>query len=90
MSRNSISIFRRIAIRQVYTPSVGAQYDRMRNLSDQLLPALVPAGNVGAICPFPGFFFSFFAQRKPHALHKVFGPVGPFRHSGESSVPVKD
>lgn len=38
--------------------------------------------------PLLGFFFSFFAQRRPHALHSVFGPVGPFRHSGESSVPV--
>jgi hypothetical protein len=38
--------------------------------------------------PLPGFFFSFFAQRRPHALHSVLGPVGPFRHSGESSVPV--
>jgi hypothetical protein len=23
----------------------------------------------------------------PQALHNVFGPFGPFRHSGESSVP---
>jgi hypothetical protein len=43
----------------------------------------------GAVAwPLPGFFFSFFAQRSPHALHSVLGPVGPFRHSGESSVPV--
>ena len=32
-------------------------------------------------------FFSFLAQRKPQALHSVFGPLGPFLHSGESSVP---
>jgi len=24
---------------------------------------------------------------QPHALHSVLGPLGPFRHSGESSVP---
>jgi len=33
------------------------------------------------------FFFSFFAHRSPQALHNVFGPLGPFRHSGESRVP---
>lgn len=32
-------------------------------------------------------FFSFLAQRRPQALQRVFGPVGPFRHSGESRVP---
>lgn len=32
-------------------------------------------------------FFSFLAHLKPHALHSVFGPLGPFLHSGESSVP---
>lgn len=35
----------------------------------------------------PVRFFSFFAHRKPHALHSVLGPFGPLRHSGESSVP---
>lgn len=33
-------------------------------------------------------FFSFLAHRKPHALQSVLGPLGPFRHSGESMVPV--
>lgn len=29
----------------------------------------------------------FFAQRRPQALQRVFGPRGPLRHSGESTVP---
>lgn len=33
-------------------------------------------------------FFSFFAHRKPQALHRVLGPLGPFLHSGESRVPI--
>ena len=35
----------------------------------------------------PVLFFSFLAHLKPHALHRVLGPLGPFLHSGESSVP---
>lgn len=33
-------------------------------------------------------FFSFLAHRRPQALQSVLGPLGPFRHSGESMVPV--
>jgi hypothetical protein len=43
----------------------------------------------GAVGLGPAFFFSFFAHRRPHALQRLFGPVGPFRHSGESRVPVR-
>lgn len=32
-------------------------------------------------------FFSFLAHRRPQALQSVLGPLGPLRHSGESSVP---
>lgn len=32
-------------------------------------------------------FFVRFAQRSPQALQSVLGPVGPFRHSGESTRP---
>jgi len=32
-------------------------------------------------------FFARFAQRNPQALQRVFGPLGPLRHSGESVRP---
>src|SRR4051794_26530585 len=32
--------------------------------------------------PEASFFLFFFAQRRPHALQSVLGPLGPLRHSG--------
>lgn len=32
-------------------------------------------------------FLVFLAHRRPQALHRVFGPFGPFLHSGDSKVP---
>lgn len=58
------------------------------NIISYCSTSLTAAGVDPLPLPVFGFrFFSFLAQRSPHALQSVFGPLGPFRHSGESSVP---
>ncbi len=58
------------------------------SVSHQALPEPAPGGTVGRLELAGVFFFSFLAQRRPHALQRVFGPLGPLRHSGESKVPI--
>lgn len=54
-----------------------------------ITPPIAPDPGIG-VAPEPllFFFFSFLAHLRPQALQSVLGPAGPFRHSGESSVPV--
>jgi hypothetical protein len=55
--------------------------------SDKPQPYFGPEKTIEGIGAENDFLFSFLAQRSPQALQSVFGPLGPFRHSGESSVP---
>jgi hypothetical protein len=57
-------------------------------LSMQPAPAyLCPENTIKGTGAEPDFLFSFLAHRRPQALQSVLGPLGPLRHSGESSVP---